>query len=65
MNDIQPGQNLGVIEAPQKPEDYVSGVSSPIPFVVNVADGNWQPFESAGERQAGVYFDSMACVTFS
>ena len=64
-NQIIPGQNLGVIESPLISSDYVADVNSPIVYKIIVVDGKWLGFESAGEQQIGVYFDTMACVTFS
>lgn len=64
-DNIIPGQNLGVIESPLIESDYVADVNSPIVYKVVVPDGKWLAYESAGEQQIGVYFDTMACVTFS
>jgi hypothetical protein len=57
-------KNLGVMLG-QRQEDYIAGATSPLPYVVNVPDGDWTPYMPSGERQASRKADSMACVSFS
>lgn len=45
--------------------DYVRGLLTGITFETRLATGDWQPYRSTGEKQHSVYFDSMACVSFS
>lgn len=65
-NELPINKNLGVLTPEQISETdfHVSGVSG-IEYQVLEESGNWLQYHGAGERQHGVYFDSMACVTFS
>ena len=58
-------KNTGYIEVAPRPTDYIAGVNSPIEYRVLNHFGAWDVFRPSFERQSGVYFDSMACVTFS
>lgn len=53
----------GVIEG-SRPEDYVAGIQSPLPYVVNVQDGNWKKYKPTPEFQNG-NGDRFNCVSQS
>jgi len=46
-------------------KDYVAGLVSGIVYEERLPDGNWKKYRSRGEKQFGVYMDSMGCVSFS
>ena len=52
-------ENTGVIFREQK-EDYIAGT---VPYE-EICD-DWTPYLPKGEKQHSVYFDSMACVSYS
>ena len=58
-------QNTGFLAAPPRQTDYIAGENSPIEYKPYNHMGKWTVFLPTPERQSGVYFDSMACVTFS
>lgn len=59
-------KNLGVILEDQKPTDYIFGYASPVAENITLLPGElWNQYLVRAERQFGVYFDSMGCVTFS
>lgn len=58
-------KNTGFLEAPPRETDWIAGGSSLIEFKQMNHMGAWTLFLPREERQGGVYFDSMACVTFS
>lgn len=60
MNQIK---NTGVILSAPKKTHNVYGSSTSMLLGATVK--NWLPYIPEYERQAGVYFDTMACVTFS
>jgi len=60
--DIQ-NKNTGILIEPPKETDYIAGAGWVTPL--NHPTGNWSNSLPSGERQGGVYFDSMACVSFS
>ncbi len=65
-NELPINQNLGVL-TPEKISETdfnVSGISG-IEYKILEENGDWLQYHGVGERQHGVYFDSMACVTFS
>lgn len=57
--------NSGVLIRPPTPTDFIAGSENGIQAVARLTSGDWRPFLSTDEQQAGVYFDTMACVTFS
>lgn len=63
--EINITKNTGFLEAPPRETDYIAGVNSPIEYKPYNHMGKWTVFLPREERQGGVYFDSMACVTFS
>lgn len=65
-NELPINQNLGVLipEKISETDFNVSGVSG-IEYKILEENGDWLQYQGVGERQHGVYFDSMACVTFS
>ena len=58
-------ENFGLILAPRKPKDYIFGGQTKIAGKILQADGQWLDYLPIGEKQHSVYFDTMACVTFS
>lgn len=56
--------NDGVIIEKRK-NDWISGVNSPIGYNIINPTADWQSQITATEKQHGIYFDSMACVSFS
>lgn len=56
-------QNTGFIEQAPRETDFIAGSSSVTPL--NHPTGDWFNSLPSDERQSGVYFDSMACVSFS
>jgi hypothetical protein len=62
--ELREGINTGVLIAPPRPEDYIAG-ASPIVYSERLKDGQWDKYRPTRERQIGVYFDTMSCVTFA
>lgn len=58
-------KNYGVILEDPKVEDYRFGGYSAVKNEVLVVDGNWSMYLPDNEVQRSVYFDSLACVSFS
>lgn len=56
--------NHGFIAQPPRDTDYIAGAVESIGSLDNQT-GDWSDYLPADELQNGVYFDSMACVTFS
>lgn len=58
--------NFGLlIEKEIRASDFVMGGETGITHEVRQQNGNWLPYLPTEERQSSVYFDTMACVTFS
>lgn len=57
--------NTGFLEAPPRQTDWIAGEASGLAFEERNHMGDWTVFLPSEERQGAVYFDSMACVTFS
>lgn len=59
-------KNYGLIVEAPRISDYIVGAGSAVreQEVLNI-NGDWEPKVPEGEYQHGVYFDTMACVTFS
>lgn len=55
--------NYGLIVVPPTKTDWIAGEISGITYKVLCTD--WNPHLPTEESQIGVYFDTMACVTFS
>lgn len=45
--------------------DYIAGRGYGYTLIEMVPNKNWKPYLSFSEKQSGLYFDTMACVTFS
>lgn len=59
-------KNYGLIIEQPRVSDYIVGAGSAVkPQDILNINGDWQPKVPEGEYQNGVYFDTMACVTFS
>jgi hypothetical protein len=58
-------KNTGFIAESPRPTDWVCGAVSGITFQECNHMSDWTVFLPSEERQNSVYFDSMACVTFS
>lgn len=58
-------ENTGFIAEAPRETDWLAGDVSGIKFEELNHMGDWTVFLPSEERQSGVYFDSMACVTFS
>lgn len=56
-------KNTGFIEQAPRETDFIAGSSSVTPL--NHPTGNWFNSLPSDERQSGVYFDSMGCVSYS
>lgn len=57
--------NYGLIHQEPRIQDYIFGAGSLTKAEVLKADGDWTSLTPTNERQNSVYFDTMACVTFS
>lgn len=57
--------NTGFIETPIRGTDWICGANTGISFQEMNHMGDWTVFLPSEERQSSIYFDSMACVTFS
>jgi hypothetical protein len=58
-------KNRGVIIKKPLPTDYFFGGETGIEFAEVNPAADWSGYLPSGEYQMGVYFDTMACVTFS
>lgn len=63
--ELMPNVNTGVLLQPPLPSDFIAGAETGIEPGIRLPSGDWRPFLSTDESQIGVYFDTMACVTFS
>lgn len=61
---LLPNQNTGVQPIVFRPTDFSTAGITGLVLETRI-DGNWVKYRSREERQAGVYFDSFACVSFS
>lgn len=61
---LKPGQNTGFIEQSPDERAWIAGDGRATPTIL-LADGDATPYLPDRELQGGVYFDSMACVSFS
>jgi len=59
------GMNTGVLIQEPKGSDFLAGGASAIVPEIRLETGDWSPYLPKDEMQIGVYFDTMACVTFS
>ena len=57
--------NFGLILSDPKPTDYMFGGETQVQGIELQPDGQWKDYLPVGEKQHSVYFDTMACVTFS
>lgn len=62
---LKRGVNTGVLIAPPLPTDYVAGAVSAVVYKERAKDGQWGKYRPTAEKQIGVYFDTMSCVTFA
>lgn len=60
-----PSVNTGVLVQPPLPTDFIAGQETGIAAEKRMESGDWKPFLPTDEQQHSVYFDTMACVTFS
>ena len=58
-------KNTGYIEKPEKDEDYIAGVNSPIEYHIRVFNGDFGIYNSQGEEQKQNGVESMGCATQS
>ncbi len=65
MHELKCGVNTGFLPQLPRPTDFVAGAVTGILPEVRLESGDWTPFLPSAEAQSGVYFDTMACVTFS
>lgn len=63
-NILNEGVNTGVLISSPLPSDYIAG-ASPIVYKERLSDGQWGKYRPTREKQVGVYFDTMSCVTFA
>lgn len=61
---LKEGMNTGVLMAAPLHGDYIAG-ASPIVYKERLKDGQWGEYRPTREKQVGVYFDTMSCVTFA
>ena len=64
--ELKEGTNTGVLIQEPRPTDFIAGdanISST--SISRLESGDWRPFLPDPESQNSIYFDSMACVTFS
>ena len=57
--------NSGVLVRPPEPSDFIVGAENEIAAAARLETGDWRPFLGTDEQQISLYFDTMACVTFS
>lgn len=62
---FNPNKNSGVIIEPIRPLDYIAGGETGLVYEESVPEALWDDDLPSDEGQSGVYFDSMACVSFS
>lgn len=63
---LRKGINTGVLIAAPKPGDYIAGAVSAVIYTERLKDGQWHnKYRPTEEKQIGVYFDTMSCVTFA
>lgn len=67
MNEeVIEGKNMGVLIQDPRATDYVAGdAATGLVFENRNPLGDWTKYLPSEEQQIGVYFDTMACVTFS
>jgi len=58
-------RNYGLKIEEQKPEDYVFGGASPVPFDILQPNGDWTDYTPEKELQSPNGFESYACATFA
>lgn len=63
--ELKEGTNTGVIIQDPRETDFVAGAETGLTPENRNPTGDWTPFLPTDEMQIGVYFDTMACVTFS
>lgn len=64
-NELHHGSNSGLLISPPRVTDFIAGGITGITPEVRLETGDWTPYLPQDEMQVGVYFDTMACVTFS
>lgn len=57
--------NTGIIKSLPSNKAYISGIVSGVVYEVRLENGDWRLHMSTGEKQNSVYFDALACVSFS
>ena len=65
MNPEEKQLNYGLIDKPPRETDYLAGIGNAVAVPVLLEDRNWIPLLSRSEKQHGLYFDTMGCVSFS
>lgn len=55
----------GVIPFKTKDSDYIAGGETGIAFEERITNGDWRKHRPTGEKQYGIYFDTMGCTFFS
>ena len=63
--ELLPNVNTGVLVQPPLPTDFILGGETGITVEVRNPFAYWEQYLPTDEAQIGVYFDTMACVTFS
>lgn len=64
--ELKEGTNTGVLIQEPRPTDFIAGDANISSTSLSRLDsGDWRPFLPESEAQNSIYFDSMACVTFS
>ena len=64
--ELKEGTNTGVLIQEPRPTDFIAGDANISSVSLSrLESGDWRPFLSDPESQNSIYFDSMACVTFS
>lgn len=64
-DNLQEGQNTGVLVMAPRPSDFKAGGESGISFETRLQDGNWNVHRPFVEKQKFGIWETNACVTFS
>lgn len=63
--DIPNDVHTGLIESPPQELDWIAGGETGMAYEIRNPSGIWDAYLPDDERQNSVYFDTMACVSFS
>lgn len=57
--------NTGVLLRPIQANNYIAGVYSAVVYKERLKDRQWKVYRPTDEKQIGIYFDTMSCVSFA